>query len=148
MKIFFFLLTISVFINVNGQNSRNKVFFGIIESDSYQKNDKIISNLPYNTDGRFLYSENPTLDNLIDFLKRIKEKNFEVEIQINYCYSNIPTYSIRITESLKKSLDLILKRKGIIVKDIFANGCQESLLKINDENYKQMGESNIIITIL
>lgn len=37
MKIFFFLLTISVFINVNGQNSRNKVFFGIIESDSYQK---------------------------------------------------------------------------------------------------------------
>lgn len=147
MRIFFLLMTISIFINVNGQNSRNKIFFGIIESDSYQKNDKIISNLPYNTDGRFLQNDNPTLDNLLIFLRKMQEQKFEVEIQINYCYSNITEYSINLTESLKKSLELILKRNNITVKNIIGNGCQESLLKIDDKSYKQMGESNLIITI-
>lgn len=137
-----------VFININGQSSRNKIFFGIIEGNSYQKNDKIVSNLPYNADGRFLSNGNPILDNLLDFLKKRKEDNFEIEIQINYCHSNIPKYSVKVTESLKKSLELILKRNDIIIKNIFANGCQESLLKINDKNYRQMGESNLIITIL
>lgn len=142
------LLAISLFINVNAQSNRNKFFFGIIESDSYQKNDKIISNLPYNTDGRFLSNENPILDNLLAFLKKNKEDKFEVEIQINYCHSNIPKYSMKVTESLKTSLELILKRNDVVIKNIFANGCQDSLLKINDKNYKQMGESNLIITIL
>lgn len=148
MKLAVLLLSIGLFINVNGQSSRNKVFFGIIESDSYQKNDKIISNLPYNTDGRFLYKENPTLDNLLNFFRKTKEEKFEFEIQINYCYSNISEYGVKVTESLKKSLELILKRNDIIVKNISANGCQESLIKINNKNYKQMGESNLIITIL
>ncbi|MGH1517980.1 hypothetical protein [Chryseobacterium sp. JK1] len=139
------------FANSSCQNIRNKVFFGIPIDDNdlslFQK-DKIIINLPNNMDGRFITKDNSNLNQLLDFLKNTNDKRLKTEVKISYCHSNVSPYNLKISESLKKSLEIILQNNNIIVNNIIANGCKDSFIYFSDEAYKKMAENNIEITIL
>lgn len=150
MKSILSIIFLLFFVNSFCQNIRNKVFFGIptdVNEIYFCPRDKVIINLPKNNDGRFLFKNNSRLDNLLVFLKNIKDQQMQVELKINYCHSNISSYNLKIAESLKKSLEIFFSNNNATYSTIIAKGCTNSLFQFSDEEYGKMGGNNIEITI-